>query len=125
MEKIPYVREMMVLSTGAAEIFMLDNPMITGQWLFIQHDTMEDETNNFTGVLIGQGRDATSVHWWEEEANPVLGVLYWAENMFYVPEGHRVIIRWDGTTAGDTLRAYLDGYTSPKVLSKTVFRRSA
>ena len=123
MEKIPYVKDLRGVSNGAAQFFILDNPMQAGQWLFIQHATMEDETNNFTGLRIGQGTEETHVHWWEEAPNPVLGVLYWAETLFYVPEGNRVIIRWDGTTAGDLLRAYLDGYTVPKKQSRKVFGR--
>ena len=123
MEKIPYLKPLKAVSDGAAIFYLMDNPMPSGTWLFIQHAAMENETTAFTRLRIGQGTDASHIHWWEEEPNPALGVLYWAEELFFVPEGHRVITRWDGTTAGDRLAAYLDGYTTPKVQSREVFRR--
>lgn len=122
MEKIPYLKDLKAGSDGAAEFFLMDDPMKSGQWLFIQHATMENETTAFTRLRIGQGKDEFDVHWWEEWVGPGVDILYWAEELFFVPEGHRVITRWDGTTAGDRLAAYLDGYTTPKVLSREVFK---
>ena len=42
--------------------------------------------------------------------------------MHFVPEGQRVIFRFDGTTVGDELFVEVEGYTTPKVLSREPFR---
>ncbi len=122
MEKIPYIKDLKAVSDGAAIFYLMDNPMKSGQWLFIQHATMENETTAFTRLRIGQGKDESDIHWWEEWVGPGVDTLYWAEELFFVPEGHRVITAWYGTTEDDILQAYLDGYTTPKVLSRAVFK---
>ena len=124
MEKIPYTRTLKKISGGAAQEFLLGSVVKSGHWLFVQNGACEDETSAPTQIRIGRGKDEAEVHWWECEPNPALGVLYHTEkDLLFVPEGNRVVARFDGTVAGDQLRVYIDGYLTPKVLSRQVFRR--
>ena len=123
MEKIPYTRTLKPISDDAVQFFILDQVVKSGHWLFIQNLAAEDETNAPAQIRIGRGKDESEVHWWECEPNPAAGVLYHSEKvLLFVPEGNRVIGRFDGTVADDQLRLYVDGYLTPKVLSRQVFR---
>lgn len=116
MEKIPYYKPLRAVSDGAAFYYLLDNPMGFSTWLFVQHMAVEDETTNFDNIRVGRGKDEHDPFWWEDRPVPAAGVLYEFEELFFVPPGECVIIRFDGTTAGDRLRAWIDGYTTKKVL---------
>jgi len=122
MEKIPYIRDLKAVSTGAAVMYILDNPVPTATWLCVQHITVEDETTNFDQIRVGQGPNEFNVHWWEDQPAPAAGVLYEFEELFFVPELHRVIVRLDGTTLNDRLNVWIDGYTWEKVLPGRRFR---
>ena len=117
MEKIPYVKHLRAVSDGAALFYILDDPMKSGTWLFVQLITVEDETTNFDNIRIGRGRDEADVFWWEDTPVPAAGVLYDFEPLFFVPEMERVIVRFDGTTAGDRLNVWINGYTTGKVIT--------
>ena len=122
MEKIPYTRTLKAVSDGAAVFYILDEPVPSGMWLCVQHITVEDETTNFNNIRVGQGTDEFNVHWWEDQPTPAAGVLYEFEEMFFVQEGHRVVVYLAGTTAGDLLNVWIDGYTWEKVLPGRPFR---
>ena len=123
MEKIPYTRTLKKISIAAAQEFLMDQVVKAGQWLFVQNLACEDETSAPTQIRVGRGTDESEVHWWECEPNPALGVVYHTEkDLLFVPEGNRVITRFDGTVAGDQLRAYIDGYLTPKIPSRQVFK---
>jgi len=122
MEKIPYTRHLKAVSDGAALFYVQDNPVPTGTWLCVQHITVEDETLNFDQIRVGQGTDEFNVHWWEDQPAPAASVLYEFEELFFVQELHRVIVRLDGTTAGDRLNVWIDGYTWEKVISGRPFK---
>ena len=122
MEKIPYVNHLRAVSTGAAIMYILDNPVPTATWLCVQHITVEDETTNFDQIRVGQGPNEFNVHWWEDQPAPAAGVLYEFEELFFVQELHRVIVRLDGTTAEDRLNVWIDGYTFEKVISGRPFK---
>ena len=122
MEKIPYVRHLRERSTGVTPFFVTSDPVPSGMWLAVQHITVEDETLNFNNIRVGQGTDQFSVHWWEDAPVPAAGVLYEFEELFFVQEGHRVVVRFDGTAAGDLLNVWIDGYTWEKVLPGRAFR---
>lgn len=122
MEKIPYIKDLKAVSDGAALFYVQDDPIKSGTWLFVQLITVENETTNFDNIRVGQGTDDSDVHWWEDRPVPAAGVLYEFEPLFFVPDGHRVIVRFDGTTAGDRLRVWINGYTSEKVISGRPFR---
>ena len=122
MEKIPYIRHLTAVSDGAAHFYMLDNPVPTSTWLAVQHMTVEDVTTNFDNIRVGQGRDQYNIHEWEDRPVPAAGVLYEFEELFFVQELNRVIVRLDGTTEGDRLNVWIDGYTWEKVLPGRQFR---
>jgi len=122
MEKIPYIRHLTAVSDAAALFYMLDNPVPSSTWLAVQHITVEDETTNFDQIRVGQGKDQYDVHWWEDRPVPAAGVLYEFEEMFFVQELNRVVVRLDGTTAADRLNVWIDGYTWEKVLPGRQFK---
>lgn len=121
MEKIPYSRTVRAVSTGAAQFFLMDERIKSGHWLFIQNLAVEDETTAPSKIRVGRGTDERNVHYWEEEPAPALGVLFTTvKPLHQVPEGNRVIVRFDGTVAGDRLAAFIDGYLTPKVEAQAV-----
>ena len=122
MEKIPYTRHVKAISDGAALFYMLDNPVPSGTWLAVQHITVEDETTNFDQIRVGQGKDQYDVHWWEDAPVPAAAGLYEFEELFFVQELQRVVVRLDGTTEADLLNVWIDGYTWAKVISGAPFR---
>ena len=117
MEKIPYSKPLRAVSTGAALFYVLDNPMGSSTWLFVQHIAVEDVTTFFNNIRVGRGKDQYDVFWWEDRPVPAAGVVYNFEVRFFVPPGERVIVRFDGTVAGDRLRVWIDGYTTEKVIT--------
>ena len=122
MEKIPYTRYLKAVSDGAAIIYILDNPVPAGMWLCVQHITVEDETTNFDVIRVGQGKDQYAVHWWEDQPAPAAAVLYEFEELFFVQELQRMIVRLDGTTAADRLNVWIDGYTWEKVITARPYK---
>ena len=123
MEKIPYLRSLRAVSDDAVTFFMVTEPVPSSMWLFIQHTSEENRTTNFDAVRIGRGKDVNDPHWWEEHVTCLVDVLYWQDKILhFVPEGERVIFRFDGTTVGDRLFVEVEGYTTPKVESREPFR---
>jgi len=116
MEKIPYSKPLRTVSDGAAQFFILDNPMGSSTWLFVQNIAVEDETTFFDNIRVGRGTDQFNVFWWRDRPVPAAGVVYHFDEIFFVPPGERLIVRFDGTVAGDRLRVWIDGYTTEKVL---------
>ena len=117
MEKIPYLKHLHAISDDATLYYVLDDPIRSSTWLFVQHMTVEDETTNFDNIRVGQGKDQYDIHKWEDRPVPAAGVLYDFEELFFVPEGHRVIVAFYGTTVGDRLNVWIDGYTTEKVIT--------
>ena len=122
MEKIPYTRHLKAISNGDALFYVLDNPVPAGMWLCVQHITVEDEITNFDLIRVGQGPDEYNIHEWEDQPAPAAGVLYEFEELFFVQELHRVIVRLDGTTAADLLNVWIDGYTWEKRITGKPFK---
>ena len=114
MEKIPYSKPLTAVSDAAALFYILDNPMMSSTWLFVQHIAVEDVTTNFNNIRVGRGTDQYDVHWWRDRPVPAAGVVYHFDEIFFVPPGERVVVRFDGTVAGDRLRVWIDGYTTEK-----------
>jgi len=123
MEKIPYLRSLSAVSDGAAQFFLVTEPIPSGAWLFVQNTSEEDRTTNFDAVRVGRGPDEGSPHWWEEHVTCLVNVLYWQDKeLHFVPEGERVIFRFDGTVDGDRLYCEVEGYTTVKVEGREPFR---
>jgi len=123
MEKIPYLRSLKAVSDDAVTFFIFTEPVPSSTWLFVQHTSEENRSTNFDAVRIGRGKNIIEPHWWEEHVTCLVDVLYWQDQvMHFVPEGERVIFRFDGTTLGDELFVEVEGCTTPKVLSREPFR---
>jgi len=117
MEKIPYSRHIKAVSDGTALFFVLDNPTGHSTWLFVQNIAVEDETLNFNNIRVGRGTDEFNAFWWRDRPVPAAGVVYHFDEMFFVPPGERLIVRFDGTLAGHRLNVWIDGYTTEKVIT--------
>ena len=124
MEKIPYLRSPTGACDDAVQYFLVTEPIPSGMWLFVQNTSEENRTTNFDAVRVGHGTDRTHPHWWEEHVTCLVNVLYWQDKELHlVPEGHRVIFRFDGCTLGDRLFCEVEGYTVEKLLGTRPFRR--
>ena len=122
-ELIPYAKDLSKLSDNAVNFFVLGPVIPTGMILWLQHTSEEDRDNDFDAVRIGRGTDEFDVHWWESHEDCLTGVIYWMDKpLLFVPEGKRVIFRFDGTTVGDHLFCTIDGYLLPKMLSSDVVK---
>lgn len=122
-ELIPYTKDLKALSDNAVNYFMQSPIIPSGMILWLQHTSEEDRDSDFDAVRIGRGTDEYDVHWWESHEDCLTGVVYWMDKpVFFVPEGQRVIFRFDGTTVGDHLYCTVDGYLLPKMLSRDVMR---
>ena len=123
MEKIPYTRSLKASSDGAAIFYLQTEPVPSSTWLMVQHTVEEDEDTDFDSLRVGRGESVANFVPWEEHVTCVAATLYWQEKeMHFVPEMNRVIFAFYGTTAGDILRALVEGYTTPKVESRAPFR---
>ncbi|MCK4438856.1 hypothetical protein KAV47_07255 [Candidatus Bathyarchaeota archaeon] len=123
MEKIPYLRSLKAVSDGAANFFLVTEPMPSSMWLFVQNTVEENRTANFDAVRVGRGKDIHEPHWWEEHVTCLVNVLYWQDKeLHFVNEGERVIFRFDGTAAGDRLFCEVEGYVVEKRISGRPFR---
>ena len=123
MEKIPYLRSLKAACDNAVQFFMVTEPIPSSMWLFVQNTVEENRITNFDAVRVGHGTSLLDPHWWEEHVTCLVNVLYWQDKeMHYVPEGERVIFRFDGCTLGDRLYVEVEGYVTPKVESREPFR---
>ena len=122
-ELAPYKQDLKKICDNAVEFFVMDNPIPSGLILWLQHTSEEDRTTDFDAVRIGRGKDENEVHWWESHEDCETGIIYWMDKpIFFIPEGERVIFRFDGATVGDLLFCSVDGYLLPKMLSRDVLK---
>ena len=122
-ELAPYKQDIRALCDNAVEFFVLDNPIPSGLILWLQHTSEENRDNDFDAVRIGRGTAEDNVHWWESHETCLTDVIYWMDKpIFFVPEGQRVIFRFDGATVGDHIFCTVDGYLLPKVVSRDAMR---
>lgn len=123
MEKIPYLRSLSGLCDDAVQFFMVTDPIPSSTWLFVQNTVEENRDNDFDAVRVGRGTNIGEPHWWEEHVTCLVNVLYWQEKeLHFVPEGERVIFRFDGCTVGDNLFCEVEGYTVEKVVGTKPYR---
>ena len=122
-ELAPYKSDLKKTCDNAVNFFVLDNPIPSGLILWLQHTSEENQTTDFDAVRIGRGTDENEVHWWESHEDCTVNVIYWMDKpVFFVPEGQRVIFRFDGATVGDLIFCTVDGYLLPKMVSSDVMR---
>ena len=119
--KIPYTRELKLISDGAAEVMVYDQPVRSGLWLFLQHVGARDIESAPTKIIVARGVKDVVSHLFEEEPAPAADVLYHTEKTYFIPEGQNLIVIFEGTVAGDHLEVYPDGYLTPKVEAGRVF----
>lgn len=125
MEKIPYTRALPARSDDAVVFRINDAPVPSGMWLFIQHFSCLDVDSAPDKIRVGRGRGVGITHEFEEEPAPALNVVYHSEKpLYFVPEGERVIAEFSGTTLQDHCKLVIDGYLTPKIGSRTVFKQS-
>ncbi|MBA7619388.1 hypothetical protein ES703_26727 [subsurface metagenome] len=123
MEKIPYTRSIKGVSNGDPIFYLMTRPIPSSTMLMVQHTVEEDEDTDFDSLRVGYGTDVADFVPWEEHVTCVAATLYWQhKELHFVPEMHRVIFAFYGTTEDDRLRALVEGYTTPKVLSRAPFR---
>ncbi len=123
MEKIPYLRSPTGLCDNIVQYFLVTEPIPSGMWLFVQNTVEENRDTNFDAVRVGRGRDRLNPHWWEEHVTCLVNVLYWQDKeLHFVPEGERVIFRFDGCELGDMLYCEVEGYTVEKVIGTRPFK---
>jgi len=123
MEKIPYLKTPSVLCDNAVQFFILDDPVPSGARLFVQHISFENRTSGADAVRIGRGTDEGSPHWWEEQLQIVVNTVRWMDKeQHIVPDGQRVILRYDGATLGDRIHVEIEGYLTGKVLGAKSYK---
>ena len=98
-----------VKSGGASNEDVELGPVPKGLTWVINHVAVEDETTAFTSVRVGvaQANDFRPI---EEHIGGVAGELYTVPEPIYVPEGKFLRARFVGTTSGDKLAVYINGY---------------
>jgi len=122
-ELAPYKQDIKAICDDAVEFFIMDNLIPSGLILWLQHTSEENRDTDFDAVRIGRGKDENDVHWWESHEDCTAGVIYWMDKpIFFVPEGQRVIFRFDGATLEDHIFCTVDGYLLPKRLSRDIMR---
>lgn len=108
-KKLPVVLGLSVTSGGVANTDLLSFPVDPGQLLCVQRVSFEDATTLCTGVRLGLKR-GTGFVWIDGTAAIVAGILYSFVDAFWVPSGYQVVVRFEGSTAGDQLTTLLLGY---------------
>ena len=84
-------------------------PVPTGRIWVITNCAVEDQTNNFTSVRVFIKNPGYN-HWLLEDVTLLAGRLYWHDGEIWVPETRVLVARFVGTTTGDVLRTYLNGF---------------
>ncbi len=111
---MPYRQTLHMIKVGAGVEYIMDDQIQPGWTVVLTHIAFIDETSDLTQVLIGCRRRSLD-HWWEEEVAPQAGQLYWTDEEYYLTEGERLTVLFDGGGAGDQLWVYVDGklYENP------------
>lgn len=109
-KKVEYKRERRDVSDNAVN-YDVKLDAIRNLWkMTLQHISAENETNDFTELKVGYKTREGREHWWVEEINPQAGRLYWVSKEKHLSEGDVPTIRFSGTTVGDIIKVYVDGF---------------
>jgi len=95
-------------SANATDEYLLSRPVERGQQWRVELVSCEDETTAFTYLRIGIRRGGIDA-WLEEEKTPSAGTRYWMNDPFWLAEGERLVVRFNGTTLGDKLAVDVKG----------------
>lgn len=112
--KMPYRRTLSLIKVGAGNEYIFDEQVQPGWVICYTHIAFIDNTTDLTQVLIGCRRRSLD-HWWEEEVAPQAGQLYWTNEEYWLTEGERLTVRFDGGLAADDIWVYAEGllYENP------------
>jgi len=83
-----------------------------GEKWCVQHVAARDNTSAFSRLLLGVERQG-SYRWIEDTPSPAAGTYYTFHEPIYLYEGDRLVVRFVGTTSGDSLEAVIRGYEEP------------
>lgn len=108
-KKYPYVKELIKISDGSTNVDVDDDPVPPGRKIVIKHWAAIDETSAFTELTLLR-KIGKREHELEEQKSPAANTLYWSTNEYHFTEGEVISTRFTGTTSGDVLKVYLDGY---------------
>lgn len=95
-------------AAGSPEVVEL-GPVPEGLTWVLGHVAVEDETNGFTSVRLAVA-DSLSQRPVEYQGTGTAGVLYPFRETIVVPAGKRLQARFVGSTSGDKLALYANGY---------------
>lgn len=109
-KKVEYKQELKKDSAGGDYEDLVDVKVPSGYKRTFQHISVEDETSAYDVLRIGY-KKRNSIHWWVEEENPGAGRLFWVRDARVLEAGAVLLLRLWGTTDGDKLAAYVDGFT--------------
>jgi hypothetical protein len=107
--RLPLVQDVYKKSAAATNEELKVGPVDPGYIWIVNWFAVEDETTAYTylrGLIAGGGKD----HYLFEERSPLAARLYWSSVPIYVPEGRYLVARLNGTTSGDVLRMYVEGF---------------
>ena len=87
-------------------------PVPVGEMWALEHVAAEDETTAATEIRAGivRGEQFAPL---EDQESPAAGVLYTVPDPFYLGPEERLRVRFVGSTSGDKLKVYANGYARP------------
>jgi len=109
-KKVEYKREVHEVSDATTPWDIELKPVREDYKLTVQHISVEDEDTDFTEIKIGYKTERGVYHWWVEEYSPKAGRLYWMHETQVLTEGMILVVRFVGTSDGDDLYVYVDGF---------------
>ncbi len=105
-------RRRITVDSEAETPLTVDDPKIeSGYMAGIMRIAVENETSDYTRLRVGVV-SGKIFHPHEEEQNPNADTLYWTSEEFYLGEGENIRIELAGTTSGDRINIYIEGYTA-------------
>lgn len=99
-----------LVSAGATNEDLLTAERVPrGELWRINHIAWEDETTAFTSArtfVTGHGYN----HLLKSQSSPPAATLFWDDEEYLLGENEQIGVRMVGTTSGDALRLYIDGF---------------
>jgi hypothetical protein len=107
--RFPLMRRIFGVGLSQSSVYMWFDPVPTGRIWVVKNIAVENETTLFTSlrVLI---RDPGYDHYILEDYSLLPDRLYWHDGELWIPEGRALGVLFVGTTTGDVLRVYINGF---------------
>ena len=102
-------RKIRRVASGAASENIDDVGVASGYFNKVVRLAVENATHNFTSFRFGVW-DGSTFHPLGEQTSPLLGVLYWTVDPFYLSDDQRLRIVLVGCTASDVVNVYIDEF---------------